>query len=158
MHVRPARPGDAEALRAAVSRTGETAVFDDREVQVFDVSAAGVREAAVAADCGFLVEVNDRPVGLALAHPDRDGTAAELLALWVHPEHAETSVERKLIERVARALHHDHEGIETLRVTVPIGEPAAMEFYRANGFDRDGTRSGRGGEEVILTAPVDQWL
>lgn len=123
---------------------------------MFDVSPAGVREATAAADCGFLVEIDDRPVGLAVAHPDHDGTAAELLALWIHPEHVETSVDRRLIERVARAL--EHEGIETLRVTVPTDEPAATEFYRANGFDRDGTRPGRGGEEVVLTAPVDRWL
>jgi ribosomal protein S18 acetylase RimI-like enzyme len=156
MHVRPARPGDAEALRAAVSRAGETAVFDDREVQVFDVSAAGVREAAVAADCGYLVEVDDRPVGLAIAHPDRDGSAAELLALWVHPDHVETNVDGRLLERVARDLAR--EGVETLRVSVPTEEPAATEFYRANGFEREDTRRAHGGEEIRLSAPLDRWL
>ncbi|QHS16349.1 GNAT family N-acetyltransferase [Halopenitus persicus] len=154
MQVRPACPGDAEALRAAVSRAGETAVFDDFGAPILDVSAAGVREAAATADCSFLVEADGKPVGVALAHPDPDGREAELLALWVHPDHAADDVETTLLGNVARSLARD--GVEAIRTTVPHDDPTSREFYRANGFNHKTSREGPAGTEIVFVAPVER--
>lgn len=153
MRVRPARPADAETLRTAVSRARETNVFDDIAGPLFDVSAAGVREATAGAECRFLMEDDDRPVGVALAHPDEDATEAELLALWVHPTHAGEGVTEELLSRVASSLAD--RGIRTLRTAVPADRPAVREFYRSHRFARRETRRGPEGDEAVFVADVD---
>lgn len=156
MRVRPARPADAEALRAAVSRAGEATVFDDIGVPPLAVSEVGVREAAAAADCCFLVEENGQPMGLALAHPDEDGDAAELLALWVHPERAGEDVAKRLLGRLAT--HLSEENIDIIRTCTPENQPSSREFFRSHGFHQQRTLSGHGGEAIIFAAPVDSLL
>lgn len=126
MHVRAARPDDAEALRTAVSRAREATVFDDIGAPLLDVSAAGVREAAAEAEWSFLMEDEEGPVGVAIAHPDVEVTTdestdaeesaddardanggdreAELLALWVHPNHAGEGVASELLARIASSV------------------------------------------------------
>ena len=152
MRVRPARPGDAEALRAAVSRAHEATVFDDIGAPIFDVSAAGVREAAATADCCYLAELDGQPIGLAIAHPDGDEREAELLALWVHPEHVGADVTERLLERVAAALAE--RGVERLRASIETELPSAREFYRAQGFSHRGEQVIGSGTETILVAPI----
>lgn len=149
MRVRPARPGDAEALRAAVSRAGTTTVFDDCDAPLLDVSSAGVREAAACADCCFLVEDDGKPVGHALAHPDADGSEAELLSLWIHPEYAGTGVEEELLSRVACSLADD--GVERIRATIDGDSPSALEFYRTIGFNLRAT----GTDQRVVVASVE---
>lgn len=152
MHVRAAQPNDAEALRMAVSRARETSVFDDIGASLLDVSAAGVREAAVGAEWSYLMEDEDGPVGVAIAHPDPDGSEAELLALWVHPSHAGEGIATELLSRVATSLV-EHE-ITTLRAAVPADSPGAHEFFHSHGFDRRGTQHGQAGTESIVVADV----
>jgi len=152
MHVRAAQPDDAEALRTAVSRAREATVFDDIGAPLLDVSAAGVREAAAEAEWSFLVEDDDGPIGVAIAHPDADGPEAELLALWVHPSHAGEGVAGELLSRVAASVRD--RGIETLRATVPADSPGAQEFFHAHGFAPRGTRRGYAGDESVVTADV----
>ncbi|GAB3416479.1 hypothetical protein GCM10027435_13860 [Haloparvum alkalitolerans] len=156
MRVRPARPGDAETLRTAVSRGGETTVFDDTGAPILDVSAAGVREAAAAADCCFLVEEGGRPVGLALAHPDHEGAEAELLSLWVHPEFLGEGIAARLLERVARSLRE--QGIERLRTTAAADAASAREFFAAKGFSHRETSDDRDGHEVVMIAALEDLL
>ncbi|WP_418279921.1 N-acetyltransferase family protein [Halorubrum sp. DTA98] len=156
MRVRPARPGDAEALRAAVSRAREATVFDDIGAPLLDVSAAGVREAASAADCCYLVEEDHTPVGLAIAHPDADGAEAELLALWVHPEYTGGDIENRLLTRVASSL--SERGVSRIRATVDRDQPSAREFYRAHGFSHRENHTGRGGAEQVVVAAVESFL
>lgn len=134
MHVRPARPGDAETLRAAVSRAGEATVFDDTGAPLLDVSAAGVREAAASAECCFLAEDEDKPVGIAIAHPDAEGSEAELLALWIHPEYTGSDVAEQLLSRVAQALLQS--GVTRLRTSIEDTETGVLEFYQLHGFTR----------------------
>ncbi|WP_144920045.1 GNAT family N-acetyltransferase [Halorubrum salsamenti] len=165
MHVRAARPDDAEALRTAVSRAREATVFDDIGAPLLDVSAAGVREAAAEAEWSFLMEGEDGPVGVAIAHPDAEEAAdtsrdrgegdreAELLALWVHPNHAGEGVASELLARVASSVA-DH-GIGTLRASVPADSPGATEFFSAHGFVHRGTRRGPAGDESIVVTDVD---
>lgn len=153
MRVRPASPADAEPLRTAVSRAREATVFDDIAGPLFDVSAAGVREAAAGADCRFLMEDEDGPVGVALAHPDPDGAEAELLALWVHPEHAGEGVTEELLSRVGSSLAE--RDIRTLRTAVPAEEPSVREFYRSHGFSKREVRRGPEGTEAIVVIDVD---
>ena len=155
MRVRPARPGDAEALRAAVSRARETTVFDDIGAPVLDVSAAGVREAASEADCCFLVEDDGKPVGIAVAHPDVDGKEAELLALWVHPEYTGEGIEDRLLRRVAESLAE--QGVRQIRANLGADQPSAREFYRSQGFSHRATAEGRGGQELVVVAPVESF-
>jgi len=175
MHVRAARPDDAEALRTAVSRAREATVFDDIGAPLLDVSAAGVREAAAEAEWSFLMEGADGPVGVAIAHPDAadatpepakgpngeradaagsdHGREAELLALWVHPNHAGEGVAAELLSRVASSV--TDRGVGTLRATVPTDSPGATEFFSAHGFVHRGTRRGPAGDETIVVADVD---
>jgi len=154
MHVRAARPDDAEALRTAVSRAREATVFDDIGSPLLDVSAAGVREAAAEAEWSFLMEGDDGPVGVAIAHPDAEGSEAELLALWVHPTHAGEGVAADLLSRVASAVID--RGVETLRASVPAGSPGAQEFFAAHGFEPSGTRRSHIGDEAVVTADVNR--
>lgn len=153
MHVRAARPDDAEVLRTAVSRAREATVFDDIGAPLLDVSAASVREAAAEAEWSFLMEDDDGPVGVAIAHPDTDGSEAELLALWVHPSHAGEGVAADLLSRVASSVAD--RGIETLRASVPTDTPSAKEFFHAHGFTSRGTRRGPAGDESIVVANVN---
>jgi ribosomal protein S18 acetylase RimI-like enzyme len=152
MHVRAARPDDAEALRTAVSRARETSVFDDIGSPLLDVSAAGVREAAAEAEWSFLMEGDDGPVGVAIAHPDAEGSEAELLALWVHPTHAGEGVAGELLSRVASSV--PDRGVDTLRASVPADSPGAQEFFATHGFSRCGTRRSPGGAEAVVAADV----
>ncbi|MFC7186911.1 GNAT family N-acetyltransferase [Halorubrum yunnanense] len=154
MHVRAARPDDAETLRTAVSRARETTVFDDIGSPLLDVSAAGVREAAAEAEWSFLMEDDDGPVGVAIAHPDVGGSEAELLALWVHPNHAGEGVAAELLSRVASSV--TDRDVDTLRATVPADSPGAQEFFAAHGFSPRGTRRGHAGEESIVAADADE--
>ncbi|MDB2223597.1 GNAT family N-acetyltransferase [Halorubrum ezzemoulense] len=154
MDVRAARPDDAEDLRTAVSRAREETVFDDIGAPLLDVSAAGVREAAAEAEWSFLMEHDEEgPVGLAIAHPDPDGTEAELLALWVHPNRAGEGVAAELLARVGSALAD--RGVKTLRATVPSDRPSAEEFFSAHGFAPRGTRRSPAGDESIVVADPD---
>lgn len=137
----------------AVSRAREGTVFDDIASPLLDVSAAGVREAAAGADCCFLMEADDAPVGLAIAHPDADGTEAELLALWVHPEYIGDGVTEALLSRIASSLAE--RGVETVRATVPADRPSVREFYRAHGFEPCDRRRGPAGDEAVVAARVD---
>lgn len=152
MHLRAARPDDAEVLRTAVSRAREETVFDDIGAPLLDVSAAGVREAAAEAEWSFMMEDEDGPVGVAIAHPDSDGSEAELLALWVHPSHAGEGVAGDLLARVASSIAS--RGVETLRASIPTATPSATEFFHAHGFTPRGTRRGPAGDESILVADV----
>jgi len=166
MHLRAAQPDDAEALRTAVSRAREATVFDDIGAPLLDVSAAGVREAAAEAEWSFLMESDEEPVGVAIAHPDardsadrsredtgEDGREAELLALWVHPNHVGEGVATELLGCVASSVA-DY-GVDTLRATVPNDSPGATEFFSAHGFVHRGTRRGPAGDESIVAADVD---
>jgi len=152
MHVRAARPDDAETLRTAVSRAREATVFDDIGSPLLDVSAAGVREAAAEAEWSFLMEGEDGPVGVAIAHPDAEGSEAELLALWVHPTHAGEGVAADLLSRVASSV--PDRGVDTLRASVPADSPGAQEFFAAHGFSPRGTRRSHVGDEAIVAADV----
>ena len=153
MHVRAASPDDAEALRTAVSRARETTVFDDIGAPLLDVSAAGVREAAAEAKWSYLMEDEDGPVGVAIAHPDTEGSEAELLALWVHPSHAGEGVAKELLGRVGSSVAD--RGVDTLRATVPADSPGAQEFFHSHGFSRRGTRRGYAGDESVVVADVN---
>jgi ribosomal protein S18 acetylase RimI-like enzyme len=153
MHVRAARPDDAETLRTAVSRARETTVFDDIGSPLLDVSAAGVREAAAEAEWSFLMEDEDGPVGVAIAHPDAQGSEAELLALWVHPSHAGEGIADELLSRVASSV--TERDIDTLRACVPADSPGAQEFFAAHGFAPRGTRRGPAGDESIVAVDAN---
>lgn len=128
-------------------------MFDDIGAPLLDVSAAGVREAAVGAECCFLMENGDDPIGVAIAHPDETGSEAELLALWVHPEHVGEGVTEDLLSRIAEELA-DH-GLDTLRASVPDDRPSAREFYRAHGFSRRAMRRGPAGDEAVVAVDID---
>ena len=130
-------------------------MFDDIGAPLLDVSAAGVREAASEADCCYLVEDDETPIGLAVAHPDADGVEAELLALWVHPEYTGDDIEDRLLERVASALAE--RGVERLRAAVERDQPSAREFYRAHGFSHRSAATTRGGSEMVVVAPVESF-
>jgi len=145
MHVRAARPDDAEALRTAVSRAREATVFDDIGAPLLDVSAAGVREAAAAeAEWSFLMEDEEGPVGVAIAHPDvevttdestdaeesaddaRDANGGDREARTARavgpPEpRGREGVASELLARIASSVAD--RGVGTLRATVPADSP-----------------------------------
>lgn len=128
-------------------------MFDDIGAPLLDVSAAGVREATVGAECCFLMEDDDGPIGVAIAHPDETGSEAELLALWVHPEHVGEGVTEDLLSHTADALAGH--GVDTLRTSVPDDRPSAREFYRAHGFSRRAVRRGPAGDETVVAVDID---
>ena len=97
---------------------------------------------------------DDGPVGVAIAHPDTQGTEAELLALWVHPGHAGEGVAAELLSRVASSVAD--RDVDTLRASVPADSPSAQEFFIAHGFEPRETRRGHAGDEAIVVADASE--
>lgn len=135
-------------------------VFEDEsDPLVSDFSVAGVREAAASADCCYLAEQDGEPVGIALAHPDSDGEEAELLALWICPDHWGEGIEERLLERVASDL--EKQDVRQLRASIDAEDETGEQFYRSRGFTNRGTRASAVGhveQETVVVATIESLL
>jgi ribosomal protein S18 acetylase RimI-like enzyme len=78
----------------------------------------------------------DRPVGLVSGIPGPDPDCAELISMWVAPEHRRRSVGERLVHEVAAWARE--EGYRELRLGVVDDNGGARAFYERLGFTPTG--------------------
>jgi len=143
--LRPARPEDAAAVAAVHVRSWQAgyrglipaAVLDDLRPEEraaryrFGEDDASAPATVVALDDGAIV-------GFATTGPREDPACGELLALYVDPDAWDRGIGRRLLAgaRVALARTGSERGL----VWVLAGNARAERFYRADGWEHDGTR------------------
>lgn len=74
----------------------------------------------------------ERAIGLAAGIDRTDGAEAELIAVWVNPEHRELAVGHALVNAVVEWARAD--GHIRLRLWVTTGNAAAIGLYERLGF------------------------
>lgn len=157
--LRPARPGDAEAMadlnvrawRAFFTGLVPQPVIDGLRVEP---RAQYWREhlPSVPPEQTWVAERAGRVIGLAHVGPSRDPEvpdAAEVYGMYVEPEAVGTGVGRELM---AAALAYFRSGpwVEAILWTLP-GDHRAARFYRAGGWAPDG--GGKSGHTPLGDIP-----
>jgi len=129
-------------LRASLTNPGDRAALlahpDAIELPVAQIAAGGV----------FVAEWDGMIVGFAAVEPRTDGES-ELDALFVEPNMRRRGIARSLIQHcteVARA--------RKSAALCVVGNPHAMDFYTACGFNQIGTTETRFGTGVLLRKTV----
>lgn len=152
-NVRPARPGEAEVIRA-VGRASWHAAYDpihgpETVEELFDSwwSVEDLREGATDDDRVFLVAVRGNDVlGVvdAVPDPDREG-AFRVARLYVHPDVWGEGLGTHLVDDLRERLP---EGVERLRLVVLAENDVGVAFYESYGFERvEGRVEESGGEQ-----------
>ncbi|HYK37586.1 GNAT family N-acetyltransferase [Alloacidobacterium sp.] len=86
---------------------------------------------------GFLALDGDLPCGMIAVFPDEDNPGcAQLISMWVAPEHRQTGLGRHLID-AAKSWAASH-AFRELRLFVTCINKGAIEFYIRNGFAKTG--------------------
>jgi ribosomal protein S18 acetylase RimI-like enzyme len=147
--VRPATPGDAEAIARVHVRTWQGAyrhVFPAGELASISVEGReGYWRRVLADSTGVLVsEVDGEVAGFASVGSSRDADGegvGELFAIYVEPAHWDAGVGRELAfaaDESLRAL-----GFDEATLWVLEDNPRARRFYESGGWRLDGaTRTG----------------
>jgi ribosomal protein S18 acetylase RimI-like enzyme len=138
MNVRRARPGDAEAIRR-VARVAWHETYDDvlsagRIDELVDdwyatdelVDDVGGPDPVVVAEFGSDVG------GFAHARADDDGVEAELVRIYVHPDHWGAGAGSAMLDAVCDPL--ERAGVERLRAVVAAANGVGRRFYERRGF------------------------
>jgi GNAT superfamily N-acetyltransferase len=125
-------------LRASLTNAG------DRDALLAHPDAIELPLAQIAAGGVFVAEWNGTIVGFAAVEPRGDG-ASELDALFVDPNMRRRGIARSLIEHCA-------EVARTRKSTAlcVVGNPHAMDFYTACGFNLIGTAETRFGTGLLM--------
>lgn len=86
---------------------------------------------------GFLAVENESLCGMIAVFPEEDNPgSAQLISMWVAPEHRGTGLGRHLIN-AAKSWAASH-GFHELRLFVTCINHRAIEFYEHNGFAKTG--------------------
>jgi GNAT superfamily N-acetyltransferase len=141
--VRPAAVSEQKALeavqwRASLNNPG------DREALLANPDAIALPIAQLEAGGVFVAEIAGSLTGFA-AILQRDDGDAELDALFVEPGAWRQGVGRALVEHCAAAAQGA--GARALHV---VGNPHAEGFYRACGFEMNGTKETRFGIGLLM--------
>ena len=161
--VRPARPEEAEAIRA-VGRASWHAAYDpihgpETVEELFDSwwSVRDLREGATDDDRTLLVAVRENDVlGVvdAVPDPDREGVF-RVARLYVHPDAWGEGLGTRLVDDLRERLP---EGAERLRLVVLAENNVGVAFYESYGFERVDMRveesSGEEHEEYVYELAV----
>lgn len=131
-HIRPARPAEADSLRAIENAAGQafTAVGYGDIAEQEDTVPAALRAAAAAGRLLVIADAADRPAGFILCS-DMDGDL-HVQELDVHPEHAGQRLGVRLLdaaEQMARA-----RGLPALSLTTFRSVPWNAPYYARLGF------------------------
>lgn len=169
MHLRPAHPGDAEAITDVARESWHAAYGDFLSTVAIDETVdawygpGDLREQVD--DGAFVVAVDDtereaRIVAFAHAVVAADGTRPTLARLYVRPGDWGRGVGTRLLDRVVADLDTDASH-ESLSAIVFANNTVGRAFYEARGFDVVGRRTeefeGNDHEELILRAPLAQF-
>jgi ribosomal protein S18 acetylase RimI-like enzyme len=143
--VRPARPDEAESIRA-VGRAAWHAAYDPihgRETveELFDDwwTLADLREGATDDERVLLVAARDDDVlGMvdASPEPEREGVY-RVARLYVHPDDWGRGLGTRLVDDLLDRLPST---VERLRLVVLAGNDVGVSFYESYGFERVGRR------------------
>lgn len=131
VHVRPATPEDAPAVlalhRAAIRERGPTA-YDDRAVAAWARRGDPDDYPIGDPDHEFLVAERD---GAVAGFGDLALDEAEIVGVYVHPDHQRRGVGRALVERLESvARDRGHDALELVASLNAVG------FYRVLGYER----------------------
>jgi ribosomal protein S18 acetylase RimI-like enzyme len=168
--VRPARPGEAEAIRA-LGRLAWHAAYDeilgpetvDRTIDEW-WKLRGLRRAATDEDDLFLVATGPDPVepsgeiaGVAHATPDRgEAGVYELGRLYVHPDYWGAGFGSALVDSLRDRVPP---GTDRLRLVVLAENEVGVDFYESYGFERVDSRisetDGVEHEELVYELALD---
>lgn len=91
-------------------------------------------------------ESTDEPVGFVHAVFEAEAQTGNLLRLYVHPDHRGDGYGTALLEAAHEALFD--RGADRLRAMVLAANEIGNEFYRAFGFEHEGTETVYIGEEA----------
>lgn len=160
MRVRPARPGDAEAISAVRVLGWQVAyrgVIPDAVLDAMVPDSDGSRrwlEHPAPGARVLVAEIGKQVVGFVGAGPDRDGSAGyEIYLIYVHPERQGEGAGRALMTAALAGVD------DPVVVWVLAANTAARAFYARLGFVPDGAqrREDFGGvelEEIRLRRPA----
>lgn len=143
MLIRFALKHERAALEA-LQRRASLANEGDREALLAHPDAIDLPLAQIEAGQVLVAERGSALAGFAAVLPREDGDA-ELDGLFVEPALWRSGVARALVERCCR-LGREH-GAKTLHV---LGNPHALGFYTACGFEAVGSRPMRFGTAVVM--------
>lgn len=152
--VRPARPDDAEAIRA-VGRASWHAAYDpihgpETVGELFDSSWSieHLRDGATDADRRLLVAARDDEVrGMVDASPDPEReTVYRVGRLYVDPDAWGDGLGTRLVDRLRERLPDE---ARTLRRVVLAENEIGTSFYEHYGFERIGSRLEQSGGEAL---------
>lgn len=165
MHLRLARPADAEAV-AAVARESWHAAYGDflSTVAVEETVDAWYDPADLREQIdegAFVVAVDDDEV-VAFAHAvvAGDGTRPTLTRIYAREAYWGSGVGTALLNRAVAELETDPDH-EYLSVLVFANNTVGRAFYESHGFEVVGRRTeefeGNDHEELILRAPLERF-
>jgi len=161
MKLRFATPGDAHAIaeiHVAAWRVAYRGLIADEVIQSSTVEQRrGFWKDVLSKPSGWKVDVaedEDRIIGFCSYGPGRDHDpdgAAEIYALYVHPDKWRRNAGRTLCEQALREAAA--RGHEAMTVWVVKGNDAACRFYERLGFARDGAERTN---SQLLATPFDE--
>lgn len=96
----------------------------------------------------LIAHLDGRPVGMASGVPAQDGSAVELISLWVGPEARGRGVGDALIAAIAQWAKEL--GARVLRLDVAAGNPRAVALYVRHGFVDNGPSSNDACERAMV--------
>ena len=138
--IRPARPGDVEAICRIAERTWHAAYDDILRTGTIETALAEwydpdqLGSAVERDDVGYVVaETEDGVVGFASGGPTDDPGVATLDTIYVDPDLWGDGIGHDLLAAVESFCREA--GCDTLSVRVLAGNEVGLSFYRSEGFD-----------------------
>ncbi|WP_049928767.1 GNAT family N-acetyltransferase [Halopiger goleimassiliensis] len=151
MEIRPAEADDFAAIEEIARRTWH-ATYDELDAGTIDRTvdewyAPDSMPLDAPGTVVLVVEVDGNVVGF--THAVAQGDSADVLRLYVHPDHQGEGIGTALHERLIREL--EAHGVETVRSLDFAFNDASRQFYTGLGFERTDT-----GEVVIEGERYDE--
>ena len=148
--VRPAVAGHADAIGRVQVETWRVAyqgLMPDEAIASFDVESRqrlwreGLARVRQPGSATFVAELDGEVVGFASVGRSRDeeaGHEGELYAIYVHPSRWGQGIGRALLERAEESMREF--GFDGALLWVMEGNERGERFYRAAGWERDGSK------------------
>jgi len=147
LRIRPADTSEQKVLeelqlRASLTNPG------DRDALLAHPDAIEVPLAQIASGAVFVAEWKGTIVGFAALEPRTDGES-ELDALFVDPDMRRRGIARLLVEHCAQVARSQKSAALCV-----VGNPHALDFYTACGFQVKGTAETRFGTGLLMRMMV----
>jgi ribosomal protein S18 acetylase RimI-like enzyme len=143
VEIRPAESADIAAVQAVAREAWFAAhehIIGEETVEQFlaEYYDRDSLEGRLDAETVFLVAVDERVVGFAVAGPTDDPTTFVLGRIYVSPERWGEGIGRRLLRAVERRA--SEQGGDVMRLGVMAENDRAVAFYEAAGYERVGER------------------